>query len=498
MSATTAEKTTATAVRVVATWAGSLAMAAVVVLVVACLACRATVGLNTRAMVVRAVHASRGGGGEDETRRRLEGMLSAVRRSGVPFYRDVRSWADVPVVTKPLIKMRERDFMSPRSYSRRMLGTCATASNAWTDKQTPSRDRMGAGESLRVLVGLCMGRSMAQITGGTSGQYFYQWYDKGDLWRGCYTFVRSWVAMGWRPRSDDTMLLYYMHGSNSVKMMGKSSMLLGRRFVALSPEIDEATGDLLNAPELLETLGRHRPRVLVTFPNLFFRVCQLLHRSRSPAPHQPDFIDLSADLLFNCQYGFIKRFFPRSVVRCTYGTVEFGQIAVQKDEADTMTYVVHPDIAHVEQLDSRSNLVVTSLIMRTKPLMRYQIDDRCDRVTLDAAGRQVLEGLVGKDPTGGRFDLVALDRRIQEWNRRVSTDDDTVINARVCPRRGSLTVWCTGGSPIDPTRRLSLGRALGYERVEVVLCDEVCPTLDVYSKKVSPFASSFSSVKSQI
>ena len=64
------------------------------------------------------------------------------------------------------------------------------------------------------------GYAFANITGGSSGQYFYQWYNLEDTKFGAYTFIKCWENMGWTP--NDKILLYYFHGSNSIKFIKDS------------------------------------------------------------------------------------------------------------------------------------------------------------------------------------------------------------------------------------------------------------------------------------
>jgi hypothetical protein len=292
--------------------------------------------------------------------------------------------------------------------------TIKTANNSWTEK---SKEMGGISyfKGLYLYFLLKTGHAMAQVTGGSSKQYFYQWFSYNDLWWGGYSFIKGWVNLGWSPGKK--ILVYYFHGANSIKLLQHVSGIK-----VLVPKLTkDADIDIQSLHEFLDTVQEFKPYLVVTFPSLLFRICQLIHTFSIPIPYEPPAFDLSADFLFTCQYQFIQSIFKTSEIRLTYGTIEFGQIAQQVSSESLYTYRVYSDIARVENLNER--LVVTQFHYRTLPMIRYYTDD-WGRVE-ERGQEQYIHNLIGKNNTIDT-NFLELDRKINSFNQ-----DKNIINLRL-------------------------------------------------------------------
>ena len=390
-----------------------------------------------------------------------------------------------PIVTKADIKKTLKSRMCDGGYENRMKFSTKSSVNTWSEKQEETAG-MSTWDGIRMIATMLTQpkSSYAMITGGSSGEYFYQWFSASDSLRGARTYARGIHEAGLPPSA--TLMVVYLHGSNTVKMIEKFSPILPE-ISCYVPDLDPETADLTDASyrRLLYRLNSERPDVLVMFPNMFFRFVQKIHVFGGEVKHQPKYIDLSADFLFSFQYDFLKRYYPDSDIRMTYGCIEFGQIAQQiprsqwKSPRDMFTYKVYGDCAHVENHPDGS-LVVTSLLYKTLPLIRYNISDKA-RVSIGPDGAQYLHDLVGKNKQD--IDVVRTNMEIDRMNRDWNL---SVINFRYSPdaKTGFVTVL----DPDNFTEAVAVRfcRMLDLNGVEVDLCRRFCKTRDRFDGKNSP------------
>lgn len=407
---------------------------------------------------------------QSQQRARLERFLGWCR-AHVPFYRDSEGGDWWPRVTKQDIVRNYPQHFIQGTYERRMVWTTQFATNAWTqmEKSGPPR-KMTTAHAIGIFYGVLDGRTFAQVTGGTSGKYFYQWYGLSDLWWGAYTFVRGWVNLGWKP--SDRVFLVYFHGANSVKML--EHLPLG--ISTLVPRFDEKKDISVDTVvEFARRLDSEKPGIIVTFPNTLFRICQIAWEQNISWRHRPACMDLSADFLFTCQYDFIKRFFPDTEVRLSYGAVEFGQLA-QQIPGSLYDYRVYGDVAFMEN-DSDGNLVVTCFTNSTLPIVRYVTEDK-GRVVNEADGGQIIKGLVGKQVEG--MDYISIDTKINRVNAESGAQ---IINMRFDPARRKAIATCLDQARAEDAIRAAFA---GWQ-VSVSACARrECPTQDMFMRKVTP------------
>jgi phenylacetate-coenzyme A ligase PaaK-like adenylate-forming protein len=420
-------------------------------------------------------------------------------KENVPYYSKSSSLADIEAVDKRVIRENYSAFFSKEKYAKRMEWTMESSDNAWTAGLKKSKKMTPLG-AVRTAWGLVSGRSFAQVTGGTSGDYYYQWYDLRDVWWGGYSFVKGWQKMGWKPK--DRILLYYFHGANSVKLLEYSNMLrwfplsISVLVPSFTPNFDI---DDKSVREFVRRINKEKPELIVSFPNVIFRVCQKMYEQSLVLTHIPKYMDLSADFLFTCQYAFIQRMFPETDIRMSYGAIEFGQIA-QQVPGKMYTYEVYDDVAFVEN-DAENNIIVSAYNHRTIPLLRYKTDDK-GRVRYEGK-KQYIDNLVGKQ--NGIVDYIELDGFVNRLNHSSGNGaNGNIINARIHPDTQTLilTALASVGRPdAAPTDRRPVGRHLTVDErwngnIEVEVCTkQSCETRDSFNRKVTPILKEYDFTK---
>lgn len=396
-------------------------------------------------------------------------------RSNVEFYRATSgAWPDP--VSKGTIAKSQHLFFSGDAYQKRISWTERTSINSWAQRtgtdSTKTSEMMGLTGALSVAYGLWRGRSVAQMTGGSSGNYFFQWFTAKDFWWGAYSFVRGWEAMGWRP--TDPVLVYYFHGANSIKLLKflPGIQVLVPQFTKEFDISDESVS------EFIDQLTRNRIQMVVSYPNIMYRVCQKLYaRGIRQLDHSPKCIDLSADFLFTCQYEFIRSFFPGTDIRMTYGTIEFGQIA-QQVPGHMYTYRVYSDVAYVESI--QGNLVVTAFNYSTLPMLRYMTDDK--GIVIERDGTQYIENLVGKQNTS--IDYLVVDAMLNKLN--VELAEKPVTNARFSSDLLRVYITCTRHLSARELQLVKESFSDYDVSIDSCIANETCPTRDPYKRKVTP------------
>ena len=108
--------------------------------------------------------------------------------------------------------------------------------------------------------------------------------------------------MGWT--ANEKILLYYFHGSNSVKLINYLNLT---NLYSLVPILDN-NGDITleSAKSFVNNINNYKPELIVSFPSLIYRICQLIYENNLSLTYIPKYMDISADFLFTCQYKFIK------------------------------------------------------------------------------------------------------------------------------------------------------------------------------------------------
>lgn len=160
------------------------------------------------------------------------------------------------------------------------------------------------------------------------------------------------------------------------KLRGKSRMrLLHRAIVLPGNRMDES-----GMTEFLQLMHRYRPRVLHGYAQAVYWLAHFMQQTNASAPPLQD-ITVTAEAISDLQRKVIQETFGCPVYSL-YGTREFGIIASEHHTQGIMH--INPLSVLVEFVDSMGNpvppgqhghIVVTDLLNRAMPLIRYRIGD---------------------------------------------------------------------------------------------------------------------------
>ena len=388
----------------------------------------------------------------------------------IPFYKNYTEYS-LPIVTKQMISKNQELFYNNNII--KINSSINSANNSWTDKNKVVND-ISYYEYIYYLYGLFTGKAIAHVSGGTSGNYFYQWYSLDEYIKGLYGFFKCWINMGWK--YNDNILVYYFHGSNSIKLMNKINF---SNLYSKSPELDE-NGDINEKSlyEFIDSINNFKPVLVVSFPSIIFRLSQLIYMKEIELKHIPKCMDLSADMLFTCQYNFICSIFKNCDIRLSYGTIEFGQIAQQIPNR-MFDYIVFDDIVDVEN-DINNNLIVTNYLFTTQPIIRYLTDDK--GTIINENDKIIIHNLTGK--SNNSYDYISLDNFINDCKY-------PVINLRIDDKNNIIIITILYESDANNIK-LYFSNYFSNYTIQTEICNKKkCNTNDRYDRKNTPIMNEY-------
>ena len=337
--------------------------------------------------------------------------------NNIKFYKKYKydDLKNFPIIYKQDIRNNQNYFLNKNI--KLLLNSKETVQNNWAEKKENNIYNYSFYRMYEFITKVWYDNyAICQITGGSSKQYFYQWYTKEELILASYGFTRCFYNLGWR--ENDKILLYYAHGANSVKILNYlNNFLYFYNVQSLYPKITNNDIDINHVFEFINTLNSFKPKLIVAFPSNIFRIAQLILINNIKLDHVPDCMDLSAEYLYTCQYKFIKKIFKNSDIRLSYGTVEFGQIAQQTKEDNTV-YEVFDEIVDIDN-NEKNQLVITSYILKTQPLIKYCIDDYGE--VYKRNGKTYIKNLIGKQAkciSNNEFNVIKINDIINKINKK--------------------------------------------------------------------------------
>ena len=227
-------------------------------------------------------------------------------------------------------------------------------------------------------------------TGGSSGVPTYRWLDYNDCDIFAQSFLHSFRLNGWS--QGDSFVVYYPLKSYFTDTYARNSKQLNRFFGFTMVPFENVTKE--SVIQLLETLRNNNSTLLVIFPCVLQRVAEIMHREGMEPFESLACINVSGEFFLDCSKKFIQTMFPDSDIQCTYGAVEFGEIAHQKGMS-SFDYDVFDDYVYLEQGPSNS-ILVTAYHQYAFPLIRYRIEDMGKVIDLPD-GSQSIKCLEGKN-----------------------------------------------------------------------------------------------------
>uniref|UniRef100_A0A6C0AQS8 AMP-dependent synthetase/ligase domain-containing protein n=1 Tax=viral metagenome TaxID=1070528 RepID=A0A6C0AQS8_9ZZZZ len=390
----------------------------------------------------------------------------------IPYYNNYTA-DTLPIVTKQQIS-KNTDLFCNKNIPK-IASSIKSANNSWTDKENVAKN-ISLIDSIYYTYEVLSGKAIAHVSGGSSGNYFYQWYTYDEYVKASYGFFKCWINMGWKP--TDKVLIYYFHGANSVKLINKLNFLHST-FNSIIPELDE-NGDIKESTlyELVDCINNFKPELIVSFPSLIFRLSQLIYMKDIKLTHIPKCMDLSADFLFTCQYKFICSIFKNCDIRLSYGTIEFGQIAQQIPNR-MFDYIVFDDIVDVEN-DQNNNLIITNYLYTTQPIIRYLTDDK-GTVTHENKN-VIIRNLIGK--SNDSFNYIDIDNFINNCSY-------SIINLRIDNKNKIIALSTLYDYDIDNISFYFNGYFNNYT-IQTDVCKlNTCKTKDRYDRKNTPIMNEF-------
>jgi phenylacetate-coenzyme A ligase PaaK-like adenylate-forming protein len=228
--------------------------------------------------------------------------------------------------------------------------------------------------------------SIGQSTGGTSGKSTFVWMNKYNAYIYSYTFMTSFKKNGYD--YGEKIMVFYPSNSYFTNEYAKSGGFLSlfNMYFLTFDKIDRQ-----KTLEFVDSINTHKPDLIVIFPFVLLQLCMNIHKYSMNLMHYPKNINVSGEFLLHCSVSFCQKIFVGSSIESTYGAVEFGEIAHQVD-GDKNTFEVFNQFCFLE--NRGENIVVTSLINDTFPIIRYIMEDIGTIVNRD--GKQYITNLIGK------------------------------------------------------------------------------------------------------
>jgi phenylacetate-coenzyme A ligase PaaK-like adenylate-forming protein len=385
-----------------------------------------------------------------------------------------------PILNKSKISELNKNNLMIHKNKKLLKDSINYTSTNWTEKnEIIKKQNLGFIKSIYYLYKLINENyAIANCTGGSSGNYFYQWMDLNDIKKGIYTFMKCWVNMGWN--INEKIYLYYFHSSNNSNITQNFSY----DFFKSNSSVLDNKGDINDESviEFIKDINSFKPELIVSYPNIIFRICQKIYINKNNSKYKlnyiPKYMDLSADMLYTCQYNFIKKIFYNCDIRLSYGTIEFGQIA-QQIPNKMFDYIVFDNISTVEN-SSNNQLIVTNYIYKTLPIIRYKIDDYGEVTKIN--DKIIIKNLIGKK-NKYNIDYIELDNYINNCkyegiiNIRFDNNNNIFISIDNKKYKNEIYHYMSKYNSIY--------------KINIIECIDDCLTVDSYDKKVTTFINEY-------
>ncbi len=227
-------------------------------------------------------------------------------------------------------------------------------------------------------------------TGGSSGNPTFRWVDNHDANIFAQSFLHSFKLNGWK--QGESFVAYYPLKSYFTSIYADHAKNLNRFFGFTMVPFEKITKE--SVENLLETLKNTDATLLVIFPCVLQRVAEIMKKEGIEPFENLPYINVSGEFFLDCSKKFIQKMFPDSDIQCTYGAVEFGEIAHQSTMS-SFDYNVFCEYVYIEQGPNNS-MLVTAYKQKAFPLIRYKIEDM-GQIINNEDGTQNIKSLEGKN-----------------------------------------------------------------------------------------------------
>jgi len=227
-------------------------------------------------------------------------------------------------------------------------------------------------------------------TGGSSGTPTFRWVDHHDTNIFAQSFLHSFKLNGWK--QGESFVVYYPLKSYFTNTYASHAKNLNRYFGFTMVPFEEITKE--GVENLLKTIREKDSTLLVIFPCVLQRIAEIMQKEGIEPFENLPYINVSGEFFLDCSKKFIQKMFPDSDIQCTYGAVEFGEIAHQS-AMGSFDYDVFDEYVYLEQGPDNS-MLVTAYQQKAFPLIRYRIEDM-GQVINHENGSQSIKSLEGKN-----------------------------------------------------------------------------------------------------
>tara|TARA_R110001592_G_scaffold16881_18_gene71791 strand:+ start:9355 stop:10758 length:1404 start_codon:yes stop_codon:yes gene_type:complete len=227
-------------------------------------------------------------------------------------------------------------------------------------------------------------------TGGSSGVPTFRWLDYPDANIFAQSFLHSFKLNGWK--QGESFVVYYPLKSYFTGAYAQNAKPLNRYFGFTMVPFEDITKE--SVEELLKTLRDTKATLLVIFPCVLQRIAEIMHQENIEPFAKLPYINVSGEFFMDCSKKFIQTLFPDSDIQCTYGAVEFGEIAHQ-NAMSSVDYDAFDYYVFLEQ-GPQNSMLVTAYHQKSFPLIRYRIEDM-GQVVNHENGTQSITSLEGKN-----------------------------------------------------------------------------------------------------
>lgn len=299
-------------------------------------------------------------------------LKTASDMSDEDFY---YAFSHLPIATKQDLKQNNQDFMSSELEGK-------------TDLLQSGK----APKTLEFLKKVIIEKDFftSLSTGGTSGTPTFRWLDYNDAQIFANSFIDSFKYNGWSP--GESFVVFYPLKSYFTGTYAQHAKTLNALFGFTMVPFEEISKT--EVEQLLKTLRKNKSTLLVIFPCVLQRIAEIMKEEDiEPFTNLP-YINVSGEFFLDCSKHFVQTMFPDSDIQSTYGAVEFGEIAHQKD-LSSFDYDVFNDYVYIEE-GPKNSILVTALEQRAFPLIRYKIEDM-GKVETHEDEKQGLTTLEGKN-----------------------------------------------------------------------------------------------------
>lgn len=125
-----------------------------------------------------------------------------------------------------------------------------------------------------------------------------------------------------------------------------------------------------------EKMNEFQPKFIHTPPSAMYEFVRYMKKNNLKLNYEMSYIELAGEFVSDGVYNELKEFFKHAVIINYYGSVEFYSIAhgCKNNNLHIVDDSVFVEVINQDE-EGYGNLIITSLVNRAMPLIRYEIGD---------------------------------------------------------------------------------------------------------------------------